>query len=185
MSDSSELKEVQDWVSARARLLVNNAQDREEIVASVLSDYWKYRQKNVTRNHSGSKDIEYGLANQILRWRIADHYRARVSTFRSGYGSEQVDPETLANAEASPFQSALHQEVLEEITRLMTHMPARDRALLLRDVATDAPEIALTASERQQLSRARTKLIQRIETRYGESLSQLNQQEEWDNDAPN
>jgi len=177
---TDELAEIRSWVSARVRRLVDQTSDRDDIVAIIMSDYWTYRCRSDAKAAERVADggARKGLAAQIVKWRIADHYRSRVST--SGF----IDPDELRAGNVSPYRATLQGGIVKEIFEKIRRLPERDRALLLREVLTNAPELALTVAERRQLSRLRARLAKSLHERHGESLFTLLDEDQDNHDGP-
>ncbi len=114
------------------------------------------------------------LARTILRRRVADGFRARAR----GRDGEPVEHEPSALPSHAPqTDSAVHSaRLLEATLAAMEELSPPDREALLLAAERDGERVEgrMPDKDRQRLSRARARLIERLRARLGDSiLSQL------------
>ena len=181
MNDTEELSGVRQWASMYIRLRISDVGTlREEMIDTIVSDYWRYREKGSMSNVNvddefltgKEKGFQAGLARAIADRRLADHYRSRYR-FRNRTELSDTALVDLPSQAPSPLTVATHQEIVIELLSMMTALPESERNLLLRSVSESEDDRALSSNERKRLSRTRKMLKQKMFQRFGDSINSL------------
>jgi DNA-directed RNA polymerase specialized sigma24 family protein len=118
------------------------------------------------------------LARTILRRRVADMFRARVRG-RDGEPLEH-EPEGVASTDVQTDRALHATKLLEATLAAMDELSPNDREALMLAAERDGERVEgrMPDKDRQRLSRARARLIERLRARLGDSvLAQLSPEE--------
>ncbi len=109
------------------------------------------------------------LARTILRRRVADLFRARVR----GRADEPVEsePESVISHERPSDRALQTAELLRVTSEILESLAPNDREALLLAAERDGERVEgrMPDKDRQRLSRARSRLLERLRERLGDS----------------